>query len=631
MDDDLSLEEELLLAAGRVGGRRGAARRAASDSDDEVSEDERPQRKRARPSRPPPSSAPDSDGGDSDDEGGYGSDLYEDEDDRQRLEAMNELEREMELADRAERRDRERERRRHMKMVQQGQPEGAGVRAGGEADTMRSSSRLKKQDTAKRSAAQELRAARELREKKTAQARQKESRPASSGWSEDESLSVSEDGDEYRGASSPSSLGGDGVPDEGLEDEVRGTTEPYRRDRREYADSDEEDRYQEIEEAEEAGYEDVRSIQVRRYKLEQWVNEPFLEETLAGCFVKLAAGEKVDAEGRPQRVYLLGRVVHVETREPGIYKDSGRPWNCPYVFGPEGSGNKTHKFLVVSRGTSRRTFPMSLVSNAHLDESEFLGYLKHCSQSNLEPLIKMDVEVVRDKLKKADNYQYTADDVKKILLEKRQRGNVGANLASEKARIIHQRDAAIETNNIDEAERLTEQLADIEARIMQAMDAKRRGAGSMAGINKRNAERNFQNSLNNVGSRPDGRAAGDKEAVDIFSRRMARPMLYWNTKGAGVTEDGVQAANDQPGTAYLAHSVDLPEVRVLNKAQDSLADFHIDVDVSLVSEAQRTSRHVRSLLGRVWTTALSDAAVPPDLEQKRMLTLMDYKRRQGIA
>ncbi len=46
--------------------------------------------------------------------------LYTDEADRAKLEAMTELEREFELAERAEKRDRERERKRLLKQVQKG-------------------------------------------------------------------------------------------------------------------------------------------------------------------------------------------------------------------------------------------------------------------------------------------------------------------------------------------------------------------------------------------------------------------------------------------------------------------------------------------------------------------------------
>ena len=40
---------------------------------------------------------------------------------------------------------------------------------------------------------------------------------------------------------------------------------------------------------------------------------------------------------------------------------SGRPIKSPYEFGP--SGQRTHRWLKIARGTSERTIAMSIVSN----------------------------------------------------------------------------------------------------------------------------------------------------------------------------------------------------------------------------------------------------------------------------
>lgn len=65
-----------------------------------------------------------SDASDFDD--GYGSDLFGDDDDREALEKMTELEREMILAQRGEERDAAMERRRNAKMLRQAQQAAAG-------------------------------------------------------------------------------------------------------------------------------------------------------------------------------------------------------------------------------------------------------------------------------------------------------------------------------------------------------------------------------------------------------------------------------------------------------------------------------------------------------------------------
>lgn len=59
---------------------------------------------------------------------------------------------------------------------------------------------------------------------------------------------------------------------------------------------------------EEAGFEDIPGITVRRHLLEGWIDKPFLERTLPGCMVRLSLGERTSRSGVPVRVYMLAQV-----------------------------------------------------------------------------------------------------------------------------------------------------------------------------------------------------------------------------------------------------------------------------------------------------------------------------------
>jgi RNA polymerase-associated protein RTF1 len=122
MADDLD-DELFSLAAGSAKPAKKRRRRAAAESEDEdaVSEEDVPKRKRgpakAAPKRPARAASEDEAGEDDGMDGGAGNedDLYEGDDDRRKLEAMTELEREMILAERAEQRDKERQRKQLLK------------------------------------------------------------------------------------------------------------------------------------------------------------------------------------------------------------------------------------------------------------------------------------------------------------------------------------------------------------------------------------------------------------------------------------------------------------------------------------------------------------------------------------
>lgn len=48
-------------------------------------------------------------------------------------------------------------------------------------------------------------------------------------------------------------------------------------------------------------------LQIKRYKLEKWVREPFFDKTVIGCLVKVAYNGK----------YHVAEVVDVQERDPG--------------------------------------------------------------------------------------------------------------------------------------------------------------------------------------------------------------------------------------------------------------------------------------------------------------------------
>lgn len=47
-----------------------------------------------------------------------------------------------------------------------------------------------------------------------------------------------------------------------------------------------------FEDEEEASYQEVKSIQVRRHKLEEWIAKPIFERTLPRCMARFAGNKK---------------------------------------------------------------------------------------------------------------------------------------------------------------------------------------------------------------------------------------------------------------------------------------------------------------------------------------------------
>ncbi len=68
-------------------------------------------------------------------------------------------------------------------------------------------------------------------------------------------------------------------------------------------------------EAEEADYEDAKTICVSRTDLEAWVDEPFFERTMTGLLARIAHPV---TKGRTK--YLVLRILQVVDRPEGSYK-----------------------------------------------------------------------------------------------------------------------------------------------------------------------------------------------------------------------------------------------------------------------------------------------------------------------
>ena len=72
----------------------------------------------------------------------------------------------------------------------------------------------------------------------------------------------------------------------------------------------------------------------------------------------------------------------------------------------------------------------------------------------------------------------------------------------------------------------------------------------MAGVNKRNAARNFDNALKNVSARPGAAAAIAQQGDDVFARRSTRPMTYWATNKNKGGDAGGRCCSCRASTAH---------------------------------------------------------------------------------
>ncbi|KAM1353641.1 hypothetical protein PS1_033446 [Malus domestica] len=530
---DLELESDLLEAAGRTSSagkkqyRLPSSRKQhggsySDDGSNSMDEDDDhgskkpsqvPLKKRFEPTERGSDKEHDSsdDGsdheGESSDESDIGPDLYKNDADRKRLAAMSELEREMILTSRAEKKggkdfmEKLRSKRGNAISTQSRKEDPLPFSRG-----VRSSARAADKSATMDDALNKLRAKR-LKQQDSKD--HHKLRDASKGGVGSQDISPSK-----RNMSCSSQIETlDRLP---TEEEALNADD-------EFFDSDEE-------RSEAPTFQDIRDITIPRSKLGKWVMEPFFEELIEGCFVRVGCGRS--SEGS---VYRLCMVQNVDATNPGREykledKVTHKYLNC--VFGSESSASK---------------WPMANVSDSPPQENEFEQWFKEVRRTAGQMPSKQEVLEKKEALLKSNTFIYSATTVKQMLQEKKASARP-VNIAVEKERLRRQLDVAESKGDEEEAKRIKTRLQELEAsRQTQGKDSK---AIRLAEMNRKNRVENFKNAS---GLKPVNMNLKSGEAgYDPFSRRWTQSRNYYVARPGGgdgaAAERGDEAAEATDGT-----------------------------------------------------------------------------------
>jgi hypothetical protein len=84
----------------------------------------------------------------------------------------------------------------------------------------------------------------------------------------------------------------------------------------------------------------------------------------------------------------------------------------------------------------KKVFSMQKVSNSTIPQSEFDYFVKKEHAAGGELPRQSQLNLIEEKLVAAEDYRYTATEVKKILEERREQGKAAPNLTFEKNRLL---------------------------------------------------------------------------------------------------------------------------------------------------------------------------------------------------
>ncbi|KAK1375303.1 Plus3 domain-containing protein [Heracleum sosnowskyi] len=651
------LEKLLLEAAGRTGGsgrkrhsppsprrrREGSYSDNGSDSRDDDSDDDRgyanrkrttsqvPLKKRLDPSEREDERSSQEEGndvygreGDSDDDS-VGSDLYKDEDDRRKLAQMTELEREMILTERStkitDKKMQEKLRKQKEKMNQSRKDSRPHMSS---RTSVRSSARSADRATAKDDALNELRLKRLRQQDPDAHRRLGDSSRGGSGSRRYSPVK--------RRSFAPEAVSSSSQSDSGFQSEDEESTGDGRKV---YSDDD-----KTLTESTVPTFDDIKGITIRRSKLAKWLMEPFFDDLIVGCFVRVGIGKS-----KTGPIYRLCVVRNVDSSDP----------DSQYKL----DNKLTHKFLncVWGNENSAARWQMAMVSDSDPTKEEFELWVKEVERSGGRMPTKQDVLDKKDAIQKTSTFVYSAATVKLMLQEKKSATWRPLNVAAEKDRLRRGMEVALGTNDEAEVERIKARLLELEAsRQTQGKDKK---AVKLAEMNRKNRVDNFKNAsgLKSAG----GLKAGDA-GYDPFSRRWTRSRNYYVAKSSGGNEAAVAGTNDQAAALVgpdssgavgvvtteagaVATAAALEAAADAGKLVDTSApvdqgtesnmlhNFELPISLTMLQKFGGAQGAQAGFMARKQRIEATIGCQVPENDGRRhalTLTVSDYKRRRGL-
>lgn len=383
-------------------------------------------------------------------------------------------------------------------------------------------------------------------------------------------------------------------------------------------------------------FEDIKEITIRRSKLAKWFMEPFFDDLIVGCFVRVGIGKS-----RSGPIYRLCVVRNVDATDPDKkYKLDNKT---------------TYKYLNVVWGneSSAARWQMAMISDSPPLKEEFDQWVKEVERSGGHMPTRQEVLEKRDSIQRTNSFVYSAATVKQMLQEKKSATWRPLNVAAEKDRLRRALEVAKDNDDEAEVERIKGRLQELEtSRQAQEKNSK---AAKLAEMNRKNRVENFKNA-SELKPMKAGLKAGEA-GYDPFSRRWTRSRNYYVGKGEAAAEEvnggdaTAAVAGGDGGVKVLAEvgmaatAAALEAAAGAGKLVDTSApvdqgtesyvlhNFELPISLTVLQKFGGPRGAQAAYMARKQRIeATLGVKVPEDDGRKHALTLSvsDYKRRRGL-
>jgi len=205
--------------------------------------------------------------------------------------------------------------------------------------------------------------------------------------------------------------------------------------------------------------------------MERFVHLPFFAKVVQGCFVRIGIGNNND-----KPVYRVAEIVSV--------CETGKIYQL--------GATRTNKGLRLRHGIQERVYRLEFISNQEFTDSEFFKWKQTCALQGISMPTFDEVEQKMKAIKEAMVYEFKEEDIEKIVREKERFKQTPYNYAMKKAQLMRERDAANCRGDDETANRLNQELSELEERASELHKIRTATISSISYINNRNRKKNVE-------------------------------------------------------------------------------------------------------------------------------------------
>lgn len=451
---------------------------------------------------------------------------YKDEDDRDRLEDMTEIERESILFERSQ----EMQKYNEKIYLQQRAREREQVEKALQRST-RTSARDKSGPQTKRSKLSELKQARQ--EKHTRAKSRAQGLAVPSRKLHESEESECEDEEDRRGSEG-----------EAYEDE----------DRVEWADSAK---------TRDLTVDDVNKIRFGKSLLAQFCHYPEFEQVIQGCFVRVNIGMNQDKQTFTYRVCQVKKVVAS---------------NKPYTF----LNRTVDESLLVAHGSSEKVFEMGICSDKPVTEEEFRWWKSVMRKKNLTVPSVKSIDRKLATLVEMQKRSLTPEELDEIIKRRQtlSKGSLGANTVIEKSVLQQKRQVALEAGDFAQVDSIDTQIAAVDRLLNRG--TKRAEIDRLAKVNERNRIANMNEIRRAEVISQEARRKAELAKTDVnnpFARLRTSARIFYGSSRPAASSHAETAAQEQASVETAEQK--LAVSKKLAAVDDVIASLDIGLEIEL--------------------------------------------------